>query len=62
MIPFAIKKIIGINSDGSIFKVLQSFILRMLSPELAIRIPPTIESSATSGAEKNDPDKKFATR
>lgn len=62
MIPLNTKNKIGTSNAGSIFKVLQSFIFKILRPELAINTPPTIESSLTNSGEKNEPDKYCATR
>ena len=52
----------GIARDGSIFKALQSLIFKMPIPELAIKMPPTMHSSAIISSEKKEPDKFFATR
>ena len=49
---------IGTNNAGSIFNVLQSFIFKILIPELAIKTPPIIESSVIKASEKKEPDKK----
>lgn len=54
------KNIMGINKEGNMFKVLQSFIFNILIPELAIKIPPTIEISTIKSFEKKDADKKLA--
>ena len=40
----------GISSEGSKFRVLQSFILSIPNPEAAISTPPTIEISVTSAS------------
>lgn len=53
---------IGTNNAGSIFNVLQSFIFKILIPELAIKTPPIIESSVIKASEKKEPDKKWAIR
>ena len=61
MRPLPKKKITGTSKDGSRFMVLKSLILRMEKPEVAIRKPPTIESSVIKVSEMNSV-KKLAPR
>lgn len=56
------KKAIGTNSAGKKFKVLTSRIFNKARPEQAIKKPPTMEISATSGPVKKLADKNWATR
>lgn len=51
----------GIANDGSIFKVLQSFKFIIEIPELAIKIPPTIDISVRRLGLKN-PERNPAQR
>ena len=57
-----IKKMIGTNKEGKKFKVLTSRIFNNARPEQAIKNPPTMEISATSGPVKKLADKNLATR
>ena len=56
------KKIIGTSSDGKKFSVLTSRIFNKAKPEQAIKKPPTIEISVTSGPVKKLADRNLATK
>ncbi len=53
MMPCSANQITGMSSAGSMLSVLQSLSPRMPMPELAIKIPPMIEISVKSSAERN---------
>ena len=61
MNPFMANQMAGINKEGSMFKVLQSFSPKMPMPELAMSMPPMMEISVSSCGDKKA-DKKPAPR
>ena len=58
--PTTNKYITGINRLGSILSGYRFFIFSMDKPELAIRIPPTIDSSVIMSAVITEPHSKVS--
>ena len=58
---FIMKNMTGTKIEGSMFNVLQFFMLRIERPEAKIIIPPTIESSHKMVSLKKEAEQYFET-